>query len=355
VDAAVLDPVRLVGVGAEAALAVLLRVAVVALEPLDVAVAFEGEDVGGDAVEESAVVGDHDHAAREALEGVLEGAQGDLALAQLLSAAAALRPAYPEQAWRQIDRHSGKRPRLHSRDEQSLPPGRGKEAGCGTELHEILLIFLTSIPKRSSWGPAPGREALIVSALDTLRKHLRPGAVYRRHDLSAFSTNLDRHLKELVDEGSLRKLRRGLYSCPQTSSFGEAPPGETELLGTFLKSDKFLAYSPNTFNSLGLGTTQLYNVRTVLNQKRHGSFVLDGRSYFFHRRLNVPEKLTKEVLVVELLNNLKKLAEDPNELLDKLRSKLPSFDRERLLAAARRYGTCSTQKKMNELAGTAHA
>ena len=191
--------------------------------------------------------------------------------------------------------------------------------------------------------------------LDRLRRHLRPGAVYRRRDLTALSTNLDRHLKELVTEGTLRKLEHALYLCPKSSSFGEAPAGENELLKGFLRSEKFLAYSLSTFNSLGLGTTQLYNVRTVLNQKRHGPFVLNGRRYFFHRRNEVPPKLTKEVLVVELLNNLKKLDEDPNELLDNLKSKLSSFDRKRLLRAAKRYGTYSTEKKVNELAGAVSA
>ena len=40
----------------EAALLVLLVIGEIALEPLDVAVALEGEDVGGDAVEEQAIV-----------------------------------------------------------------------------------------------------------------------------------------------------------------------------------------------------------------------------------------------------------------------------------------------------------
>jgi hypothetical protein len=40
----------------------------VALEPFDVAVALEGEDVGGDAVEEPAVVADDDGAAGEVLD-----------------------------------------------------------------------------------------------------------------------------------------------------------------------------------------------------------------------------------------------------------------------------------------------
>ena len=176
-------------------------------------------------------------------------------------------------------------------------------------------------------------------ALVRLRNHLKRGVVYRRRDLTSLSTNVDRHLKELVKEGALRKLQHGLYLCPDASSFGEAPAGEDALLRTFLRSNTFLAYSPNTFNSLRLGTTQLYNVRTVLNQKRHGSFLLDGRSYFFQRRLHVPAKLTKEVLLVELLNSLKKLAEDPDMLLETLESQLSSFDRDGLLTAARRYGT----------------
>ena len=51
---------RLVGRGAEAALAVGFVVLVVAFEPLDLALALEGEHVGGDAIEEPPVVAD-DH------------------------------------------------------------------------------------------------------------------------------------------------------------------------------------------------------------------------------------------------------------------------------------------------------
>ena len=59
----VLDPVRLVRVDAQAPLPVGLVLLVVALEPDRLAVALEGEDVGGDAVEEPAVVADDDGAA----------------------------------------------------------------------------------------------------------------------------------------------------------------------------------------------------------------------------------------------------------------------------------------------------
>ena len=64
-----------VGVVAAAPLEVLDVLRVVALEPDDLAVALEGEDVGGDAVEEPAIVRDHDRAAREAQQRLLERAQ----------------------------------------------------------------------------------------------------------------------------------------------------------------------------------------------------------------------------------------------------------------------------------------
>jgi hypothetical protein len=55
--------------------AVGLVVLVVALEPDHLAVALERQHVGGDAVQEPAVVADHDGAAREADERLLERAQ----------------------------------------------------------------------------------------------------------------------------------------------------------------------------------------------------------------------------------------------------------------------------------------
>ena len=59
------DPVRLIRRHAELPVAELLVLGEVALEPADHAVALEGQDVGGDPVEEPAVVADHHGAARE--------------------------------------------------------------------------------------------------------------------------------------------------------------------------------------------------------------------------------------------------------------------------------------------------
>src|SRR5579883_546003 len=72
----VLDPMWDGGIRAEPAHLVGLIVLEVALEPLDVAVALEGEHVGRDAIEKPAIVADDDGAAGEVLEGLLESAQG---------------------------------------------------------------------------------------------------------------------------------------------------------------------------------------------------------------------------------------------------------------------------------------
>src|SRR5579883_2783957 len=64
----VLDPMWDGGIRAEPAHLVGLIVLEVALEPLDVAVALEGEHVGRDAIEKPAIVADDDGAAGEVLE-----------------------------------------------------------------------------------------------------------------------------------------------------------------------------------------------------------------------------------------------------------------------------------------------
>jgi hypothetical protein len=185
--------------------------------------------------------------------------------------------------------------------------------------------------------------------LSRLKSSLVPGQVYRRADLAALSNNLDRHLAKLVTDGHLTKLSRGLYSAPKTTAFGVAPPDATSLLKTFLKDDHFVVYGPSQFNALGLGTTQLYNRLVVFNRKRVGEFSLGGSTYLFHRWREAPKQLTPEFLVVELVNRIDELAEDRDQVLERLKAKLPDFSRRKLLLASSRYGTLSTQKKLGSM------
>jgi hypothetical protein len=183
-----------------------------------------------------------------------------------------------------------------------------------------------------------------MTKLEQLKRHLKPGEVYRRADLEVWSTAIDRHLQQLVKEGSLEKLSGGLYYVPKESAFGKAPAEEWELLRTFLKDSRFLVTSPNDYNTLGVGTTQLYNTRRVYNYKRHGSYKLGNRTFHFVRKPYVPQKLTPEFLLVDLTNNLKDLAEDQPALVQNIKNKAKQLDNKRLKRMVEQLGTVSTKK-----------
>jgi len=183
-----------------------------------------------------------------------------------------------------------------------------------------------------------------MSKLDTLKKHLKEGEVYRRADLSKWSKSVDRHLAALVKDGTLQKLSQGLYHVPKPTVFGNSPPEETHLVRSFLKDNRFLLTSPNIYNSLGLGTTQLYNQRIVYNQKRHGEFKLGNRNFSFRKKFNFPKVLTEEFLVVDLVNNLDQLAEEKETVLQNLSAKVQKMDPKKLSRAIADYGSTRAQK-----------
>ena len=187
------------------------------------------------------------------------------------------------------------------------------------------------------------------STLDRLRKHLRRGRVYRREDLLPWSNAVDRHLKEMTKDGTLEKLRTGLYYFPRKFEFGEAPAEERELVKAFLRTDRFLVTSPNMFNQLGLGTTQLYNERVVYNQKRHGTFQLGGQLLSFKRRANFPRRLSPEFLLVDAVNELDHLAEDRELVLTRVREKAREMDLQKLSRTLSLYGKYRTRKKFDEM------
>lgn len=183
------------------------------------------------------------------------------------------------------------------------------------------------------------------TAVGELKKHLRAGKTYRRAELAQWSKSVDRHLQTLVEEGSLKKLRTSLYYCPKQSVFGEVPADDHDLVRTFLKDDRFLLTSPNAYNVLGLGTTQLYNRRVVYNHKRHGEFTLGGRTYDFRVKHHFPKKnVTEEFLVVDLMNNVNTLAEDKEELLTRTREKALNMNPVRLKRAVHQFAGASAKK-----------
>jgi hypothetical protein len=194
--------------------------------------------------------------------------------------------------------------------------------------------------------------------MDTLRKlkrHLRRGSVYRRSDLERWSSSVDRHLKQLLTEGTLQKMSQGVYYYPKETVFGAAPPDESSLVRSFLKDDDFLITSPNAYNALEVGTTQLYNKRVVYNHKRHGEFDLGGRKFFFHMKPKFPKKVTPEFLLVDLVNNLDTLAEDKMAVLSKAKERAAKLDPVKLKRTVSAYGGSRAKKVFSTIVEEQHA
>ncbi|MDP2828188.1 MAG: hypothetical protein Q8O37_06240 [Sulfuricellaceae bacterium] len=183
-----------------------------------------------------------------------------------------------------------------------------------------------------------------------LARHLRAGKVYRREDLVPYSTSVDRELQQLVAAGRLAKAAQGLYYAPRKSVFGDAPPAENEMLAAFLKDKNFLSFNPSVYNSLRLGMTQLYNKTIVYNHKRHGKFRLGNREFDFRvkHRFPLPNQVSSEYLLVDMLNNFDELAEDEDHVFAIARRKLPQFDAKKLQNALQEYGSAATRRLLKK-------
>ncbi|XSC46963.1 hypothetical protein ACF1BQ_015890 [Bradyrhizobium sp. RDT10] len=183
-----------------------------------------------------------------------------------------------------------------------------------------------------------------MTKLEELKTQLKPGQAYRRADLARWSTSVDRHIRQLVESGVLKKLSGGLYVYPKETAFGLAPASDKDIVSAFLKDDRFLLASPNAYNSLGVGTTQLYDSTVVYNHKRHGEFQLGGRKYAFRVKPRFPKSLTTEFLLVDIVNNLDQLAETKDELLKRVMERAVAADKPRLRRALREYGNERTKR-----------
>jgi hypothetical protein len=183
-----------------------------------------------------------------------------------------------------------------------------------------------------------------MKGVDLLKSKLKPGATYRREDLINFSNSIDRHLGQLVKDGTLQKMSQGLFYYPRQTAFGQAPPDEKKLVRSYLKDEDFLLTSPNIFNSLGVGTTQLYNNWVVYNHKRHGKVRLGNQEFDFRLKHRFPTTPTPEFFLVDLVNNLGSLAEDKTMVLENVARKVNTMDKKALKKSVSKYGSVGTKK-----------
>ncbi|MDP3375474.1 MAG: hypothetical protein Q8S34_14835 [Hydrogenophaga sp.] len=204
-------------------------------------------------------------------------------------------------------------------------------------------------------SPTPDGTSASASASATASSSVsqswRAGRVFRRKDISSQSPSVDRELSRRLQTGQVCKAARGLYYVPKQTPFGPVPPEPSRLLAKFLDDKQFLVFNPSAYNTLGLGTTQLYNRTTVYNHKRHGTFTLAGFEFDFRQKRHFPQaaKVTREFLLVDMLNNIDTLAEDSATVLQRVQTKLATFDAAQLQAAARQYGTERTRQQVTAL------
>lgn len=179
---------------------------------------------------------------------------------------------------------------------------------------------------------------------------MKPGEVCHRSELLSRSKSIDRDLKRFVENGQLQKVSGGLYYRPVKTRFGLLPPDNKKLVKAFLSDDRFLMFSHSDYNTLGLGLTQLYDQVIVYNKKRHGVFELGNKKFDFRRpSKGFPRTLTKEFLLVNLVNSRNELAESTKLLKASIEQKLDNFDKKRLKNLVKYYGKVSTTKFFMDL------
>lgn len=185
---------------------------------------------------------------------------------------------------------------------------------------------------------------------------LEPGRVYRTRDLAPWSKNTPRLARRLEREGTLVRLRNGLFLHPRTGRFGPVPPTDVELLRRFLDHTPFVVTGPDRWNALGLGTTAAFAYPRVYNRKRSGMFTLGGRVFDLHK-VAFPEHPPKEWYVVDLLENAERGGASRSELERALAKALRrrAFDPRRLRKMAEEFGLKRTQAHVERALAAARA
>ena len=188
-----------------------------------------------------------------------------------------------------------------------------------------------------------------MKAIERIGDHIKIGDVRRREELTEYSNSLDRDLRKLVDTGELRKLWKGVYYRPESSVLGEVPPEYHKMLKAFLRSDDFLIVSPNMYNSLRVGTTQLYNIWLIYNHTRSGRMKVYGQSYHFLKSRRFPKKPDMAFHYVDLINNLRMLEEDHDAVKRHTANHAFDLGIKKMRRTARAYGKPATIKFFEQI------
>jgi hypothetical protein len=184
---------------------------------------------------------------------------------------------------------------------------------------------------------------------------LKPGSVYRTHDLLRWGKNAPRLADRLVREGRLRRLRQGLYEAPRPTLFGDAPARDADLVRAFLGTDDFVFSGSEVWNALGLGATAVRVLPLVYNRKRSGIYGFGGRRFEFRRVAYPSGTPPVEWFAIDLLRHSNMAGVDPAEVLDAM---VVAVDTGRLqggllLTMAKQFGRAGTVRAVQDVLGKA--
>jgi len=113
--------------------------------------------------------------------------------------------------------------------------------------------------------------------------------------------------------------------------------------------DPFLLVSFNDYNALGIGITQLYNEQRVYNLKRRGEIKIGKRTFHFIKKRSFSKTISPEFLLVDLIDNIDKLAEDRVKVLNNVKRKALSMDQKKLRHVVSNYGGSKARKFFTDL------
>ncbi len=181
-----------------------------------------------------------------------------------------------------------------------------------------------------------------------LLNSLKVGKIYRQSDLQVKWPNASHDLATLLADGQIKKISGGLYYRPKKTKYGEVAPKDEDMVRNFLQDDDFLLVDTNSYSSLVGGLTQLSMGYKVLNKRRHGLFNLAGFHFDFRVRRAYPNQMTREFLLIDLLDNIKEV-EDGTPIENKILPRLADYDAKELLKAAYMYGNRSTNKLLKRV------
>lgn len=183
---------------------------------------------------------------------------------------------------------------------------------------------------------------------EMMLKSMHPGKVYTIRELLQDWPGACLDLRKLLDQKKIAKVSAGLYYKPKQTKYGPVAPADEVLVRSYLRDDDFLLVDVNSYASLVSGLTQMHMGYKVLNKRRHGRVTLAGFPFDFRVRRNFPKKVTKEFLMVDLLDNVEQ-SENGVPMTENVLPFLKEYNREDLLRTARHYGNRSTERFLSQV------